>query len=126
MTQDQDAFEARCREALRARADAVDGRASSRLNQARQAALAELVCAAGSRPFRVPGIWLPAGTLAAAAVLVMAVWIARPVSAPAVPLAEVTALEDAEILSSNEGPELYADDADFYDWVGDDNAGGTG
>ena len=62
-----DAFERASRELLRASADAVDGRIRSRLNQARHAALAELAAGARPRPFRIPGRWLPAGALAAAA-----------------------------------------------------------
>jgi hypothetical protein len=126
MTQDRDPFEARCREVLAARVESVDGHASSRLNRARQAALAELAANRDSRPFRVPGLWLPGSVLAGAAVLALTVWIARPVGAPHAPLAEATPLEDAEMLSSSEGPDLYQDDADFYDWAGGDNAGGTG
>jgi hypothetical protein len=124
-----DAFERASRELLRASADAVDGRVASRLNQARHAALAELAAAAGARPFRVPGRWLPAGALAAAAVLAIAVWVARPVVGPGTSLADAVVAEDAEMLASTEGPDLYADDADFYEWAGSDAAtagGGEG
>jgi hypothetical protein len=117
-------FEDRCREALAARVEALDGHARSRLNRARQAALAAAAARGEARPFRIPGLWLPGGVLATAAVLALAVWVARPV-APHAALAEATPLEDAEMLSSSEGPELYADDADFYDWAGSDAAGGT-
>lgn len=121
-----DAFERSSRELLRASADAVDGRVRSRLNQARHAALAELAAGAGTRPFRVPGRWLPAGALAAAAVLAVAVWIARPVAGPGSPLADAMVAEDIEMLASTEGPELYADDADFYEWAGSDAATASG
>ena len=30
------------------------------------------------------------------------------------------------MLASTEGPELYADDADFYEWAGSDAAGVAG
>jgi hypothetical protein len=30
------------------------------------------------------------------------------------------------MLGSSEGPDLYADDADFLDWAGGDAAGGAG
>ncbi len=126
MTHDRDPFEERCREALAARVESVDGHARSRLNRARQAALAERAASSGTRPFRVPGFWLPGSVLAGAAVLALAVWVARPVVNPPTALAEASALEDAEMLSSSEGPDLYQDDAEFYDWAGGDAAGGTG
>jgi len=126
MNDDTDAFEARARQALSESVEAIDGPTRSRLNRARQAALATVVARDGARPFRVPGLWLPGGTLAAAAVLALAVWVARPVSTPVTPVAEATPMEDAELLSSAEGPDLYADDAEFYDWAGSDAAGGTG
>jgi hypothetical protein len=128
MTGDESGFEARAREALNARVESVDGRTRSRLNRARQAALAQHATGAGERTFRVPGLWLPGGVLASAAVLALAVWVARPVAGPTAPVAEASPLEDAEILSSSEGPDLVADDADFYAWADTDGdgAGGTG
>jgi hypothetical protein len=120
-----DQFEARCREALAASVEAVDGHARSRLNRARQAALAAASAREDARTFRIPGLWLPGGVLATAAVLALAVWVARPV-APHAALAEASPLEDAEMLSSSDGPDLYADDAEFYDWAGSDAAGGSG
>jgi ferric-dicitrate binding protein FerR (iron transport regulator) len=119
-------LERRSRELLLASAEAVDGRTRSRLNQARHAALAALPANADARPFRIPGRWLPAGALAAAAVLAIAVWLARPAQGPGAQLADVVATEDAEMLASNDGPELYADDADFYEWAGSDVATATG
>jgi len=124
MSGDED-FEARCREALAASVEAVDGHARSRLNRARQAALAAAAGRGAARSFRIPGLWLPGGVLATAAVLALAVWVARPV-VPHAALAEATPFEDAEMLSSSEGPDLYTDDADFYDWAGSDAPGGTG
>lgn len=114
------AFERRSRERLLESAQRLDGRVRSRLNQARHAALAE---AAGSATrFRVPGYWLPSGTLAAAAVLAIAVWIAQP-NGVAPTTAEVSPVEDIEILASNDGPDLYQDDAAFYEWAGADANG---
>ena len=118
-------FEARCRAVLAASVEGVDGHSRSRLNRARQAALLAASEQGAARPFRIPGLWLPGGVLATAAVLVLAVWVARP-GAPHVAIAEASPLEDAEMLSSSDGPDLYADDPDFYDWAGSDAAGGTG
>ncbi len=121
------AFEQRAGALLRAGTDALDGRVRSRLTQARFAALGELERRASAPRFRIPGAWLPAGALAAAAVLAIAVWVAQPAGPPAAALAEVSAVEDAELLASNDGPELYAEDADFYELAGsDDPSGGPG
>ncbi len=120
-----DALLQRSRDLLVASTEALDARTRSRLNQARHAALGEL--AGSSRPFRVPSRWLPAGALAAAVALSVAVWIAHPGPGPAGgQLAEVVAAEDAELLASSEGPELYAEDAEFYEWAGGDATGGEG
>jgi len=122
-------LESHSRAQLLASVEALDGRVLSRLNQARHAALAELDSKSAVRAFRVPGIWLPTGVLAAASLLAIAVWIARPISQPQSQLAEVSPVEDAEILASGDNPELYADEADFYEWAGSDTtsaAGGAG
>ena len=115
------ALERRSRELLRASVERLDAHARSRLAQARHAALA-----AGQRPrpFRVPGLWLPAGALAAAAVLALAVWVGQPGPERAA-LAEAAAVEDADILASGDGPELYAEEAEFYEWAGGDGPGGA-
>ena len=119
------AFERRAAALLRASAEALDGHTRSRLTQARHAALDALATGSAPRPFRVPGMWLPAGALAAAAVLAVAVLIGQPGPERAT-LADTGAVEDAEILASGEGPELYADEAEFYEWAGGDAPGGAG
>jgi hypothetical protein len=119
------AFERRSRELLRASAERLDAHARSRLTQARYAALAALAAGEGSPRFRVPGLWLPAGALAAAAVLAVAVWIGQPGPERAA-LAEAGAVEDADILASGDGPELYAEEAEFYEWAGGDGPGAAG
>jgi hypothetical protein len=120
-------FERRIGQLLRDSADAVEGRVQSRLTAARYAALAELEKRAGRPRLPVAGAWLPAGVLAAAAVFAIAVWVGQPVGGPAATVADATLVdEDAEILASNEGPDLYADDPDFYEWAGIDQSGGTG
>ena len=111
------ALERRSRELLDASVAALDGHTQSRLNRARQTAREDCATTGAERPFRVPGAWLPGGVLAAAAVLMLAVWIARPV---AVPVAELNAVEDVELLASRDSPELYAEEADFYEWAGAD------
>lgn len=120
------AFERRTRELLSASAEALDGHTRSRLTEARFAALGELEKRSSMPRFRVPGRWLPAGALAAAAVLSLAVFIVRPPGSPSAQLADVSPVEDAEILASNDEPDLYADDADFYEWAESEPGSGPG
>lgn len=117
-------LERRSRELLLASTATLDARVQSRLTQARHAALAELSTGGGARLFRVPGAWLPAGAVTAAAVLAVAVWLAQPSAGPATGV-EASPVEDAEILASNDGPDLVADDPDFYEWADTDAAAGA-
>jgi hypothetical protein len=110
------AFEARCRDLLGGSVGPLDAVREARLSAARAMAL-EAVAPQAPRPFRVPGAWLPVGTLAATAVLVLAVWWVHPGSRDTV--ADTSPVEDVELLVSGEGPDLYADDAAFYEWVAD-------
>ena len=64
--------------------------------------------------------------LALPTLLGVAVLIARPTGGPATAVAEPSPVEDAEILASNDGPELYADDPDFYEWAESEPNGGPG
>jgi hypothetical protein len=113
---DLSSFEARCRELLGGSVEGLDSVRQARLSAARATAL-DAMAPETFRPFRVPGAWLPAGTLAATAVLVLAVWWVHPGSRATV--ADTSPVEDVELLVSGEGPDLYADDAAFYDWVAD-------
>jgi hypothetical protein len=126
LTESDRAFERRASELLRASTESLDGRARSRLTAARFVALGKLEKRASAPRFRVPGAWLPGGALAAAAVLAVAVWVAQPSGLPSATVAEISPVEDAEILASNDEPELYADDPEFYEWAGSDQTGGPG
>jgi hypothetical protein len=126
LTDSEAALEREAARLLRASAEALDGGVRSRLTAARFVALGELEKRGSAPRFRIPGAWLPAGALAAAAVLAVAVWVARPL-APTAIVAEASPVEDAELLASNEEPELYAEDADFYEWAENNDApGGPG
>ena len=116
-------FAADCRQQLAAHVDALDSVQQAQLVRARQAALAQGLSAPGTRDFRVPGVWLPAGVCAVAASLALAVWISRP-SPTTAPAAEVAAVEDAEWLAAGDEPEFYAEEATFYEWAG--TAAGAG
>jgi hypothetical protein len=98
----------------------IDGRVRSRLNQARQAAVAE-----ASRNARRPGftrslLFMPTAGAAAAAVLVaMLVWQHRPESSlPTGEGGQVTAAaEDLDLIADGEGLELMESDGSFYEWA---------
>ena len=110
-------FAAECGQQLASHVDALEPTRQAQLARARQAALAQDLSAPGTRAFRIPGVWLPAGVCAVAASLAIAVWVSRPLPAAA-PATAVVAVEDAEWLASGEEPEFYAEEATFYEWAG--------
>ena len=110
-------FARRARAVFAASAQRLDAGRVARLAEARRVALAEH----GQRRFRVPGFWLPAGALAAAAALAIAVFMTNPVQ-HATLVAEASPVEDAELLASNDGLDMYAEDPEFYEWAGSDEA----
>jgi anti-sigma-K factor RskA len=97
----------------------VDGRVRSRLNQARQAAVAEAAARRTSfwRPF---GLMPTAGAVAAALLVTLVLWHRQPQGE--LPLAEnphATA-EDLDLLADGEGLELMeGGDNSFYEWAVD-------
>jgi hypothetical protein len=103
----------------------VGGRARSRLNQARHAALAE--AARRSRwglPLRAAAwlrshlLWMPAGGAVAAAVLVAFVlWPHAPHGYPAVE-ASPASMEDLDLIADRDGMDIMrSGDAQFYAWA---------
>jgi anti-sigma-K factor RskA len=114
------AFEQRSRAVLEESLTRIDGRIRSRLNQARQAAVAETAA-------RRPVFWrfftlMPAAGAAAAALLVtMVLWHRQPMVDP---LTEGThaAVEDLDLLADGEGLDLVEDgdgSGSFYEWAVD-------
>lgn len=119
-TQDKE-FEKRSHDVLRAGADGLDAHIRSRLTQARFAAVEE---ARKSRSGFAWRTWVPAGSLAAAALLAIVLWNARPAEDPATaPLSASTApgvvspMDDLELLAAADGFELLEEDLEFYVWV---------
>jgi hypothetical protein len=96
----------------------LDGSTRSRLTQARHAALAEL-----ARPrFRLAS-WLPAGAVAAAALVAVMVWTQPgPGVSPAPQLAAAPA-DDFELLTLGEDLDLLDEDIGFYAWAAGMDAG---
>lgn len=104
---------------LRDGADQLDGATLSRLNRARQAALAEYDRKA-ARPVWLRFGWQPAAVVATIAALAVAIALLgppRPDSGPGAAMAgsELHA-SDMEVLLADDNLDLF-DDVEFYDWV---------
>jgi hypothetical protein len=111
-----DEFEQHASRVLGESVTRVNGHVRSRLNQARQAALAEI----GARPrslWRLPAVVPAAGAAAAAAVV--AVLLMTQQGERALPGTEGgQAYEDIELLSDNDGLDLIENfDGSFYEWA---------
>jgi anti-sigma-K factor RskA len=118
-------FERQASEALKAGADGLDAHIRSRLTQARFAAVEEARKARAGFEWRT---WVPAGSLAVAAVLAVALWSGRSPqetgnTAPAVAVAQ-SPMDDFELLTTNENFELL-EELEFYAWVEDETDGDT-
>ncbi len=106
-----EAFEKRARELLEESTQRLDGRVRSRLTQARFAAVEEARRARHPFAWRT---WVPAGALAAAAVLTVVLWNGHSAQPPALGAAQ--SLDDLEIVAGGENFELL-ENLDFYEWV---------
>lgn len=94
--------------------ESLDGETRSRLNQGRQAALAELD--ASRRPWV---LWAPAGGVAVAAVAALVVWSgSSQMDVPDVP----EAVSDMEILLAEDSLEML-EELEFYSWMELDDDG---
>lgn len=102
-------LEEAARQMLRQGAEDIDAATASRLNRARQAALAGL----GDRRSAWLGGWQPALGAAAVAGLALALWLGRE---PAPLPAKVDAALALEVLLADENLEMI-EDLEFYDWL---------
>ena len=117
----QRALEERSRALFLESVEGLDMRTRSRLNQARQAAVAAAADSARGWFLRMPVLG-SAGGVAAAAVLGVALWFGGPLHHTAHPVPAESAFEDLDLVaSSDEGTgdamEMLQDDIDFYDWA---------
>jgi len=118
-------FERRLHALLQESAHRVGGRARSRLNQSRHAALAEAGrphrwqlprrLAAGAAGRR---LWMPAAGAAAAVLLIaLMLWPHAPHGYPAVDASHAT-VDDLELLADRDGMDLVqSGDGQFYEWA---------
>lgn len=113
-----DEFEQHAQRVLGESVTRVSGHVRSRLNQARQAALAEIE--ARPRSFlRMPTILPAAGAAAAAALVAVVLMTQQGGGVRGLPGAEGgQSFEDIELLSDNDGLELIENfDGSFYEWA---------
>jgi hypothetical protein len=123
-------FERRIREQLIESSDALDGRARSRLTQARYRALEQVSGSRGLQRFGWRGL-APAGAVAMA--LLVTVFYVRQradvVPGSVVVAQSVAAMDDLDLLADADMYALSADvdqelDADFYEWAADEAGNG--
>lgn len=96
----------------------LDGATRSRLNRARQKALAEIATGPG---FGRWNQWAPVAGVAAAAVFAVVLWRGGPAMDEVVPPATAT---DFELLLNQDDFEML-EDFEFYSWIEIDDAGGN-
>jgi anti-sigma-K factor RskA len=114
-------LEQRSRDVLEDSAARLDGRALSRLTQARYAALEQ-----ARRP---ESVWwrgfVPAGAAAAVAVLAVALFVARPTGTPPPVAGGNGAALDSELVADVEALELIeaGDEFEFYEWAALESGG---
>ena len=107
--------ERRARELFDASVEGLDAETRSRLNRARQAAVAEAERAQHS-PWRT---WLPAAAAASVAVVAVVLWRlpADRVDPSARMNGTAPAAEVVELLATSEGLEVASEDPEFYAWL---------
>jgi ferric-dicitrate binding protein FerR (iron transport regulator) len=104
----------------------VSGHVRSRLNQARQAALAEIEVRPRSF-WRMPAILAPASGVAAAAVVAVVLMHQAGERGLAANVGGQAGYEDIELLSDNDGLELLENwDGSFYEWAATQSEDGDG
>jgi hypothetical protein len=107
-------FEEQTRSVLTESVTRIDSRIRSRLNQARQAAIAE------SRPSRRPRFLLmpAAGAVAAAVLVAMVLWQHHPEAPLSGNDGGQVAAEDLDLIADGDGLDMLQDsDGAFYEWA---------
>jgi hypothetical protein len=117
-------FERNARAVLEQSIVRLDGRTRSRLNQARQRAVA--AGTARQRAWWRSYALMPAGAMAAALLVTVMLWHRAPtVHEPLLLEGHVTAVEDLDLLADAEGLDLMEtwDNSGFYEWAADQTDG---
>ena len=114
-------LERRSRAAFDESVGSLDAATRSRLARARAGALEEL----RHRRLRWSSTWLPAGAVAAAAVVGVLLWQGERGGAPAGEPAPA-AFEDLDLVAGADELDMFEEDGDFYAWAADEAAGDVG
>jgi hypothetical protein len=109
----EERLEVRSRELLQQSAEYLDAHTLSKLTQARHAALDELQRA---RAYRMRRVMIPAGSLAAVALVAVVMWSGFTLRGGN-GLPEATSVDDVELVADEDNVDLMSD-LDFYSWVG--------
>jgi hypothetical protein len=114
-------FELKARDTFDASVESLDAEIRSRLNRARQAAVAD------SAPARTPAwrSWAPAGAVAAALVAAVLWRVPGTGNSPQVQLNGEAPIEIVELAAEGEDFELMTEDPEFYSWVADQSGNGS-
>ena len=110
-------FETRAQQAFHASVNRLDAASRSKLNQARQRAMAE---ASQGWRWQWARVGLQSRALAGLAALGMAVFFIAPNAALHYG-AESAIAEEMELLSTNDSWDLYAEEPEFFEWAGQDS-----
>lgn len=108
---DDKQFANRAKDLFDGSVERIDAATLSKLNQGRQAALAEV---SSARPMHSVMRWMPASGLAAAAVL--AVVMFRGPAVPVLPSETESTVSDFEILLGDDSLEMI-EELEFYSWI---------
>jgi hypothetical protein len=114
-------FERKARETFDASVESLDAGIRSRLNRARQAALADRA------PVRAPAwrAWAPAGAVAAALVAAVLWRVPGSGDSQQVQVNREAPIEIVELAAEGEDFELMIEDPEFYSWVADQAGNGS-
>ena len=114
-------FEHKARDLFDASVESLDAETRSRLNRARQAAVA------GREPARAPAwrSWAPAGAVAAALVAAVLWRLPGTSDSPQVQINGEAPIEIVELAAEGEDFELMIEDPEFYSWVADQAGNGS-
>ncbi len=96
----------------------IDGRIRSRLNQARQAAVAEVARAARRPAFMRSFLLMPTAGAVAAVLVAVVLWQHRPEGALPMNEGGQLAAEDLDLIADGDGLDMVEDsDGSFYEWA---------
>jgi len=114
-------FELKARDTFDASVESLDAEIRSRLNRARQAAVAD------SAPVRAPAwrSWAPVGAVAAALVAAVLWRVPETGNSPQVQINGEGPIEIVELAAEGDDFELMTEDPEFYSWVADQAGNGS-